>query len=69
MRNNWVWVRILGVEKTVVEGVEFDDATGCVVVSVRPTLRPGHGAGCAGFGARAMTAVRDAGGGGPSMPG
>ena len=39
MRNNRIWFRILGVEKTVVDGVEFDDATGCVVVSVRPTLR------------------------------
>jgi len=39
VRNNRIWARILGVEKTVVEGVEFDDDTGCVVVSVRPTLR------------------------------
>ncbi|MDM7490886.1 ISL3 family transposase [Rhodococcus sp. CSLK01-03] len=39
MRNNRIWARILGVEKTVVEGVEFDDDTGGVVVSVRPTLR------------------------------
>ncbi|MEE2031325.1 ISL3 family transposase [Rhodococcus chondri] len=39
MRNNRIWARILGVEKTIVEGVEYDDDAGCVVVSVRPTAR------------------------------
>lgn len=39
MRNNRIWARILGVEKTVVEAVEFDDVEGCVVVSVRPMSR------------------------------
>ena len=39
MRNNRIWARILGVENTVVEAVEFDDDEGCVVVSVRPRSR------------------------------
>ena len=39
MRNNRIWARILGVEKTVVEAVEFDEDQGCVVVSVRPSSR------------------------------
>lgn len=39
MRNNRIWARILGVEKTVVEAVETDEDQGCVVVSVRPSSR------------------------------
>ncbi|WP_326562955.1 ISL3 family transposase [Micromonospora sp. NBC_01796] len=36
MRNARLWARLLGVEKTVVEGVEFDEDAGVVVASVRP---------------------------------
>lgn len=36
MRGVRLWARLLGVEKTVVERVEFDDGAGVVVVSVRP---------------------------------
>jgi hypothetical protein len=35
VRNSRIWARILGVENTVVEAVEFDEDQGCVVVSVR----------------------------------
>ncbi len=31
----WVWARLLGVEQVVVEDVEFEEATGALVVSVR----------------------------------
>jgi len=36
MRGSRVWARLLGVEKTVVEDVEFDEVEGAIVVSVRP---------------------------------
>ena len=36
MRNARIWQRLLGVEQTVVEGVEFDDAAGVLVAHVRP---------------------------------
>lgn len=36
MRNARLWAGLLGVEKTVVERVEFDEDEGVVVVSVRP---------------------------------
>lgn len=39
MRNNRIWAEILGVENTVVEGIEIDDDLGCVVVSVRPAAK------------------------------
>jgi transposase len=32
-----LWARLLGLVRAVVEGVEFDEAEGCVVVSVRPS--------------------------------
>jgi len=32
-----VWRALLGLKNTVVEGVEFDDAAGVVVVHARPT--------------------------------
>ncbi len=34
-----VWARLVGVEKTTVERVEFDDAAGVVVVHVKPYQR------------------------------
>lgn len=37
MRNTSVWRRLLGLARTVVEGVELDGAAGVVVVAVRPT--------------------------------
>lgn len=36
MRNTSVWLRVLGLERTVVEGVALDESAGAVVVSVRP---------------------------------
>lgn len=36
MRRSRVWARLLGVEKTVVEDVQFDEVEGALVVSVRP---------------------------------
>jgi transposase len=39
VRNKSVWERACGLTETVVEGVEFDDVTDAIVVSVRPTAR------------------------------
>lgn len=39
MRGLSLWRRLLGIEKTVVEDVVFDDDAGAVVVHVRPTAR------------------------------
>jgi transposase len=36
VRNAKLWQRLLGVERTVVEGVDFDEDTGVVVACVRP---------------------------------
>ncbi len=36
MRSMMLWARLLGLVRAVVEGVEFDEAEECVVVSVRP---------------------------------
>ena len=36
MRVAKVWQQLLGVERTVVEGVVFDEDDGAIVVSVRP---------------------------------
>lgn len=36
MRSARLWARLLGVERTVVEGVEFDEELGALVVAVRP---------------------------------
>lgn len=67
VRNNRIWARILGVEKTVVEGVEFDDGAGCVVVSVRPATRARSRCGVCRRRCPGMTAGRGADGGGLSM--
>ena len=37
MRNTRVWQRMLGLARTVVEGVELEEASGVVVVAVRPS--------------------------------
>ena len=37
MRNSRLWRMLLGVEKTVVEDIDFDEETGVLVASVRPT--------------------------------
>lgn len=37
VRNATLWRTLLGVDKTLVESVEFDDAAGLLVASVRPT--------------------------------
>ena len=39
MRNASLWRALLGVEKTVVEGVEFDEDEQVLVAQVRPTAR------------------------------
>ena len=39
MRNGSVWRRVLGLVRTVVEGVVFDEDAGAVVASVRPRKR------------------------------
>jgi transposase len=39
VRNKSVWERACGLTRAVVEGVEFDDTAGAVVVSVRPVAR------------------------------
>jgi transposase len=39
VRNQSVWERACGLTRTVVEGVEFDDDTDAIVVSVRPVAR------------------------------
>jgi transposase len=39
VRNTSVWERACGLSRTVVEDVDFDDAAGVVVVSVRPKAR------------------------------
>ena len=39
MRQSSVWERACGLTRTVVEGVEFDDTAGAVVVSARPNAR------------------------------
>jgi transposase len=36
VRSARLWARLLGVERTVVEGVEFDEEAGALVVAVRP---------------------------------
>ena len=36
MRNASVWQAMLGLAHTVIEGVELDDQSGALVVSVRP---------------------------------
>ncbi len=39
MRNATLWCALLGVEKTVIEGIEFDEDEGVLVASVRPSRR------------------------------
>ena len=39
MQNATLWRALLGVEKTVIESVEYDDEEGIVVACVRPTRR------------------------------
>ena len=39
VRESRVWKRLLGVEATVVEGVDLDPVSDAVVVSVRPDRR------------------------------
>ena len=39
MQNNRVWERACGLDRTVVEGVRFDEAADAIVVSARPDAR------------------------------
>jgi len=48
VRNASVWHRLLGLARTVVEGVELDEDAGVVVVSVRPARSAGRRCGCCG---------------------
>ncbi len=41
MRNARLWHALFGVEKTVVEGIEFDEDEQVLVARVRPTRRRG----------------------------
>ena len=65
MRNASLWRALLGVEKTVVEDVEFDEDEQVLVAHVRPRQQARRvAAGCAGAGAGGMTRARVGGGGG-----
>jgi len=48
VRNASVWQRVLGVERTVVEGLVFDEVAEAVVVSVRPRKGPARRCGRCG---------------------
>ena len=64
MRDVSLWRGLLGVEKTVIERVEFDEDAEMLVAHVRPSSGSVAGAGCAGGASLGMTRVRvgDAGG-------
>ena len=65
MQNATLWRALLGVEKTVIEGVEFDEDEQLLVAHVRPRKRDARaGAVGAGDGHRPMTVARAGGGGG-----
>ena len=64
MQKASVWAQLLGVQRTVVEKVEFDDGKDVVVCHFRPVRAERVGVGSAGGGVPAMTAVRAAGAGG-----
>ena len=69
MRFATIWQRLLGVERTVVEQVVFDEDEGAIVASVRPARAPPAAAGCVNVAAPGMTGARVGGGGGPSISG
>ncbi len=52
MQNARVWQRVLGLARTVIEAVVFDEDDGVVVASVRPRKGLGAGAGDAAGGRR-----------------
>ncbi len=64
MRPLRVWKQLLGLRRTVVEQVEFDDTDEVLVMFVRPRAASRVAARIAGGGARATIRVRVAGGGG-----
>jgi len=68
VQNATLWRAPLGVEKTVVEDIEFDEAAQLLVSRVCGA-EEGHallpGAGAASAGRLPMTVARDAAGGGP----
>ena len=68
MRVATLWRAVLGVDKAVVEGVEFDEEQGCVVVSVRPTARSRGRCGICQRRSRGYDQGRVGGGGGRWMP-
>ena len=46
MRESSLWRAVFGVERTVVEGVDFDPVAGSVVVGVRAVARARGRCGC-----------------------
>ena len=58
MRNARRWERLLGVERTVVDGVVFDEDEEAIAASVRPRRAPPGAAASASAAARAMTTGR-----------
>ena len=64
MRNASLWRGVLGVEKTVVEELDFDPVEEVLVAHVRPRRHASRGAGCAGNDHCGMTTVRGDGDGG-----
>lgn len=67
MRKRTVWAKLLGVEQTVVERVEFDEQEGAIVAAVRPRRRERNRCGHCGRRCGRYDAGRDAGAGGHSM--
>lgn len=64
-----VWARLLGVEKTVIESVVYDEQTDAVVASVRPRRGRACAAGSAAGAAVGTTRGRADGAGAPSISG
>ncbi len=65
MQNVTLWRVLLGVEKTVVEEIAYDEDERVLVASVRPTRRAASRCGrCASDGLLGTTVVRDGVGGG-----
>lgn len=65
MRNATLWRALLGVERTVIESIEYDEDAGEVAACVRPHDLAEAGAGSVVFGRCGTTAARDGGGGEP----
>jgi hypothetical protein len=62
-----VWKTLLGLRRTVIEKVEFEDTDESLVVSVRPRAKERDRCRTAGGAAQGMTKVRVDGGGARSI--